>query len=102
MGNREHRVLIAKQVQLIGIILLLQWIVGYCAYSQSIKIATTSERDSLVFKIKLDNQWGLRIFFEDRLYADLPPFAEKTFAIQPQLRYGKQSSKIRHYYQKYS
>lgn len=73
-----------KPVQFTGMILLLHSIVAYRAYGQSIKIATTSERDSLVLKIRLDEKVGLRIFFEDRLYADLPPFAEKMFAIEPQ------------------
>ena len=50
----------------------------------SLAIRTDSQRDSLIFRVRLDGQTRFRLYFEDRLQADLPPFEEKHFAIEPQ------------------
>jgi hypothetical protein len=50
----------------------------------SIAIRTDSGRDSLIFRVRMEGQLRFRIYFEDRLQADVPPFQEKHYAIQPQ------------------
>ena len=63
------------------------WLTEQNAWAQqenSVAIQTNSARDSLVFRIRLDGMTGLRLYFEDRLQAELPPFDEKYFAIEPQ------------------
>ena len=50
----------------------------------SIAIRTDSERDSLLFRVRPGGQLRFRIYFEDWLQADIPPFQEKYYALKPQ------------------
>ncbi|MEM6844652.1 MAG: hypothetical protein AAF632_20715 [Bacteroidota bacterium] len=70
-------------------LLLILLMIGFATASfaqelPSVAIRTDSGRDSLIFRVRLDGQTWFRVYFEDHLYADLPPFKEKHFAIEPQ------------------
>ena len=63
------------------------WLTERNAWAQqenSVAIQTNSVRDSLIFRVRLDGITGFRLYFEDQLQAELPPFDEKYFAIKPQ------------------
>ncbi|MEM6844225.1 MAG: hypothetical protein AAF632_18555 [Bacteroidota bacterium] len=46
-------------------------------------IRTDSDQESLIFRVRLDGETRFRVYLEDHLYADVPLFNEKHFAIEP-------------------